>query len=205
VASNAGVYTFDLTKDGTVVKVQARYSFVYRNFPGKGWKIIEHHSSAMPEVAPKSDDEVLMEVADLFNQWNAALATLDPEKVADMYAEESVLLPTVSNEVRTDRAGKIRYFTDFLKLKPQGVINESHVRFLSPAKDVASNAGVYTFTLIKEGKPTKVQARFSYIYHKQADGTWKIKEHHSSAMPEPVNLEEELKQEAEKRSVEVSA
>ena len=32
--------------------------------------------------------------------WNAALQTGDPEKVADMYADESVLLPTVSNQVR---------------------------------------------------------------------------------------------------------
>lgn len=201
VASDAGIYTFTLEKEGKPVKVQARYSFIYRK-GAEGWKIMEHHSSMMPEVAPPSDDEVLKTVANMFNVWNAALATLDPEKVADLYHEESVLLPTVSNEVRTDRAGKIRYFTDFLKLKPQGVIDEQHVRFLSPAKDVASNSGVYTFTLEKEGKPTKVQARYSFVYHKQADGQWLIKEHHSSAMPEKVNLEVELKEEAAARGIE---
>jgi hypothetical protein len=50
-------------------------------------------------------------VAEQFYVWNSALATLDPEKVADCYAPDSVLLPTVSNQVRTDRAGKVDYFT----------------------------------------------------------------------------------------------
>lgn len=45
VAINSGVYTFTF-KDGNTV--QARYSYVYR-WNGQEWKIIEHHSSAMPE------------------------------------------------------------------------------------------------------------------------------------------------------------
>lgn len=45
IAINSGVYTFTF-KDG--VSVQARYTFVYR-WNGQDWKIIEHHSSQMPE------------------------------------------------------------------------------------------------------------------------------------------------------------
>lgn len=45
VAINSGVYTFGF-KDGS--SVQARYTFVYR-WNGQEWKIVEHHSSAMPE------------------------------------------------------------------------------------------------------------------------------------------------------------
>lgn len=44
-AINSGVYTFTFN-DGTVV--QARFTFVYR-WNGEGWKIVEHHSSKMPE------------------------------------------------------------------------------------------------------------------------------------------------------------
>jgi hypothetical protein len=39
-------------------------------------------------------------IASLFDAWNQALATKDPNKVADLYAHDAVLLPTVSNEVR---------------------------------------------------------------------------------------------------------
>ncbi len=45
VAINSGVYTFTF-KDGAIVP--ARFTFVYR-WNGQCWKIIEHHSSRMPE------------------------------------------------------------------------------------------------------------------------------------------------------------
>lgn len=45
LAINSGVYTFTFN-DGAVV--QARFTYVYR-WNGQDWKIIEHHSSAMPE------------------------------------------------------------------------------------------------------------------------------------------------------------
>lgn len=45
VAINSGVYTFSFS-DGS--KVQARFSFVYKN-NGAHWQIVEHHSSMMPE------------------------------------------------------------------------------------------------------------------------------------------------------------
>lgn len=45
LAINSGVYTFTFS-DGAVVT--ARFTYVYRR-DGDGWKIIEHHSSAMPE------------------------------------------------------------------------------------------------------------------------------------------------------------
>lgn len=47
LASNSGVYTFTFG-DGT--QVTARFSYLYKRIDGE-WKIIEHHSSAMPELA----------------------------------------------------------------------------------------------------------------------------------------------------------
>ncbi len=45
VAINSGVYTFTF-KDGATV--QARFTYVYR-WNGQSWRIVEHHSSQMPE------------------------------------------------------------------------------------------------------------------------------------------------------------
>ncbi|MEM9445950.1 MAG: SgcJ/EcaC family oxidoreductase [Verrucomicrobiota bacterium] len=45
MAIHSGVYTFTF-KDGQ--SVQARFTFVYR-WNGMRWKIVEHHSSQMPE------------------------------------------------------------------------------------------------------------------------------------------------------------
>jgi uncharacterized protein (TIGR02246 family) len=50
VAINSGDYVFSYEDGGKTVSLPARFSFVYRKTPG-GWKIIDHHSSAMPAEA----------------------------------------------------------------------------------------------------------------------------------------------------------
>lgn len=114
----------------------------------------------------------------LFNDWNDALATGDPDVVTQMYADNAVLLPTISNKIRHNHPEIRDYFAAFLAKKPQGVITESNARVLSDT--LATNAGIYVFTF---GDGAQVTARFNYIYELN-DGAWKIIQHHSSAMPE---------------------
>lgn len=121
------------------------------------------------------------QVRALFADWNAALATGDPQKVADRYAPNAVLLPTVSNQVRSTRAEIVDYFEHFLTAKPSGTILDSHVAVLDA--DDAIDAGTYRFSLTKDGTPTTVDARYTFVYEK-LDGKWLIVNHHSSAMPE---------------------
>jgi len=113
----------------------------------------------------------------LFEEWNNALKTGDPKKVASLYATDAILLPTVSNVVRHNHNEIEDYFVNFLAKGPQGKIDESNVRIFD---DIAINSGVYTFTF-KDG--AKVQARFTYVY-RIIGQRWLIIEHHSSAMPE---------------------
>ena len=80
------------------------------------------------------------DIVQLFANWNAALATGDPEQVTALYADNAVLLPTVSNQVRHNHAEIRDYFVHFLAKQPQGVIDEANTRHL--ADDLASNAGV---------------------------------------------------------------
>jgi len=122
------------------------------------------------------------QVAKQFDIWNSALQTGNPDTVANLYCVHgAVLLPTVSNRVRTTREGIVDYFTYFLKSKPVGHIDQEYIRVLGP--NTAINSGVYTFHLTQDGKRTSVQARYTYVYEKQK-GHWCIMDHHSSAMPE---------------------
>ena len=50
-AVNTGYYTFSYTKDGETKSIPARYSFTYVK-DGNDWKIVDHHSSAMPAPRP---------------------------------------------------------------------------------------------------------------------------------------------------------
>jgi uncharacterized protein (TIGR02246 family) len=160
-------------------KVKARYSFVYVYEDG-AWKILHHHSSVMPEApkAPAGPTITEPEVKKLFNLWNDALDTLDSDKVAERYAKESVLLPTVSDTPRDDYASKKDYFDNFLKLKPQGKILES---FVTIGDNWCNDVGIYEFTMGASG--AVVRARYSFVYVFE-EGQWKISHHHSSAMPE---------------------
>ncbi|WP_328791350.1 SgcJ/EcaC family oxidoreductase [Streptomyces sp. NBC_00273] len=123
------------------------------------------------------------QIAGLFDTWNKALQTGDPKKVADLYASDAVLLPTVSNKIRTDRAEIVDYFEHFLQNEPAGAKVETIVNVLD--KNSAIDTGVYAFTLTdpKTGAKSTVKARYTYEYEKR-NGKWLIVNHHSSKMPE---------------------
>jgi len=120
------------------------------------------------------------QIAGLFEQWNGALATGNPDAVADTYAPDAILLPTVSNQVRHSREEIKDYFVHFLEKKPKGSVLECNIRRVG---NVAINSGVYRFDLDDHGTAQHVVARYTYVY-KKVGGKWLIAEHHSSAMPE---------------------
>jgi uncharacterized protein (TIGR02246 family) len=133
------------------------------------------------ETAPAPATAGEREIAALFDRWNAALATGSSSEVAKLYAPDGVLQPTVSNRIRATPEEITDYFDHFLALKPHGTINYRQIRLLGD--NSAFDSGAYTFDIVKDGKPAKVRARYTYIY-KKIDGDWKIVNHHSSAMPE---------------------
>ena len=117
------------------------------------------------------------EIKALFDEWNGALGTGDPQKVAKLYETNSILLPTVSNQVRHNHSEIEDYFVHFCAKGPVGKIDEANVRTFG---QLAINSGVYTFTF-KDG--SAVQARFTFVYRWNGQ-RWMIVEHHSSRMPE---------------------
>ncbi|MFC8090320.1 SgcJ/EcaC family oxidoreductase [Streptomyces sp. NPDC057301] len=123
------------------------------------------------------------QIAGLFDQWNRTLQTGDPEKVADLYASDAVLLPTVSDQVRADHAAIVDYFEHFLANKPVGKKIETHINVLD--NNSVIDAGTYQFTLTdpETGEKSVVKARYTYAYEKRG-GEWLIVNHHSSKMPE---------------------
>jgi uncharacterized protein (TIGR02246 family) len=141
------------------------------------------HEDRTVVVQAISSPPTKKEIAALFDDWNDTLRNGGPHDMALLYAEDGVLLPTVSNQVRSNRVEVADYFEHFLQLHPRGVINEQHIDVLDA--NTAVNSGVYTFDVVKEGQPTFVVARYSFLYEK-VGGKWLIKSHHSSAMPESI-------------------
>ena len=118
-------------------------------------------------------------IASLFDQWNAALQTTDPDKVVACYAPDAILLPTVSARIRHNHAEIRDYFLHFCAKAPEGRIDEANIRIFD---DIAINSGRYTFELTDSGRRVDMAARFTFVYRK-IESEWLIIEHHSSVLP----------------------
>ncbi|MEW2623820.1 SgcJ/EcaC family oxidoreductase [Streptomyces sp. NPDC048106] len=138
-------------------------------------------SAHSPAPANAATSPTKGQIAALFRQWNAALATGDAHRVADLYAPDAVLLPTASPYIRTTRAGIVDYFEHFLERKPVAVIQRQIIDILGPTSAV--NTGLYRFTLTdKNGSKTTLDARYTFVYELRS-GRWLILNHHSSVVP----------------------
>lgn len=141
--------------------------------------------SANADAANDKDDKepTNAEVMSWFDDWNAALATGDADKVAAEYTTDGVLLSTLSTDIREGRTEIAEYFeNDFLPKNPQGVITESIIKVLDD--DTVIHDGLYDFTVTgADGATSVVPARFTFVYEKE-DGEWLIKTQHSSAQPD---------------------
>lgn len=121
------------------------------------------------------------QVAALFDRWNAALATKDPDAAVRTYAPDAVLLPTVENGPLIGRQAIRGYFVAFLKKHPNGIIDTRTIRI---GCNMAYDAGLYTFTVDGDqpGSRTQIHARYTFIYAPEG-GHWLIVHHHSSKQP----------------------
>ncbi|MDM7853206.1 SgcJ/EcaC family oxidoreductase [Pseudochrobactrum kiredjianiae] len=116
------------------------------------------------------------EIAQLFDRWNRSLKTGSSAKVAENYASDAVLLPTLSNRIRRTDNERQEYFKEFLKKKPVGKTDSRTVRL---GCNVAIDTGTYTFTF-KDGKKAPARYTFTYVWNGKK---WLISSHHSSAVP----------------------
>jgi len=121
----------------------------------------------------------------LFNSWGQSLLTT-PDQVVSHYWHNSILIPTLSNVVRSTDSAKLAYFEHFCAKKPVPTIVEDFVD-LTGCNEAQYN-GLYNFALTDPvtGAASVANARFSYTFQTYDGNTWKIKTHHSSLLPNPV-------------------
>ena len=117
--------------------------------------------------------------SELLQRWINAVESGDPKQVVNLYLDDGILLGTFSNKERVGHELILEYFENLLKSPVDvEVVSENPHVFGSSAV----NSGHYNF--VTNGKT--INARFSFVYHKEDEPTdeWKIVSHHSSVMPE---------------------
>ena len=112
----------------------------------------------------------------LFEAWSNALLSGEAQRITSLYAEDAILLPTMSGMVHDTHEKIESYFVTFLEGDPKVGLMESHPVYFSQA---IINSGIYKFTF-KDG--SSATARFSFVYERRGD-QWMIIHHHSSVMP----------------------
>jgi uncharacterized protein (TIGR02246 family) len=122
------------------------------------------------------------QVGALFDRWDAALATDNPDAVVKNYSTDAVLLPTAANGPLVGPEAIRGYFVHFLARHPRGTIDKRTIRI---GCNTVFDAGTYIFTLDggQPGSRVQLPARYTYVYEPRG-GNWLIVHHHSSAMPE---------------------
>lgn len=141
-------------------------------------------SAALLSLAAQAASETCQpssekEIAALFSQWNEDLNSGDPQRVVKHYADESLLLPTLSNTPRRTAQAKEDYFESFMAKRPSGTIDS---RMIQIDCTTALDTGLYTFRFA-DGSAVQARYTFTYKWHPQHK-RWLITSHHSSAMPE---------------------
>jgi len=119
----------------------------------------------------------------LFAKWNNLLQTGDKNQVAEMYSEDATFLPTLNGELKRGVQGAAEYFEHFLQKNPIGTVVEGAVQE-SVDGDTIIYSGLYNFEISPDETREIVQARFTFVFQKNAQGEWKIIHHHSSLRPE---------------------
>ena len=121
------------------------------------------------------------DVAAATAKWAEVFTDDNPDPILALYDKEAVMWGTLS-PTRRDNPEAIRdYFVKAFKALPghKVTFGDQSIRVYG---NTAINTGYYTFSFVKDGKPTSLPARYSFVYVKR-NGDWKIVDFHSSKMP----------------------
>ena len=135
-------------------------------------------------VDPSAAAGAKEEVAAAGEKWAEIFVDDNPDAILALYDDEAVLWGTLSPTRLAGKQALRGYFEMAFKALPghKVTFGDQHIRVYG---EIAINTGYYTFSYVKYGEAKSLPARYSFVYRKR-DGSWLIVDHHSSAMPAPL-------------------
>ncbi len=114
--------------------------------------------SSSPALAGPKED-----VAAATQAWIDAMNSHDPERVVALYDPEAVLWGTISPTLRDNPAAIRDYFKRLSTFPPEfkSLLGEQRIRVFG---DFAINTATYSFSSVRDGQPTNLPARFTFVY-----------------------------------------
>ena len=124
--------------------------------------------------------EIEEEIVSMTQLWIRAVSSENPREVVKLYSDSAVLVPTLSNKIRTTSRDIFEYFEYFLKKQPEIEVCES---FVNELNNIAVHSGKYIVKINSNTQET-ITCRFTFVYERHVLCKWKILHHHSSICPE---------------------
>jgi len=114
----------------------------------------------------------------------ANFTTGDVRKVIGQYADGAVMFDAGHGPYSTDRKVQTGWAQDFVSMQPADYhVPDRQIQIVGPDAFISSGTEVFTVAA-GQARPT-VSARFTDVFQRQADGSWKIVHEHVSLPPTP--------------------
>lgn len=126
------------------------------------------------------------EATQIANKVAEAAATGDPAQMAANYAPGAAGFSVLSNDLITSPEAAKADTEATMKLAPKATLNARKIQILDA--DTFVDTGVMTWDVTRNGKPAWFVVRYTDVFQKQADGSWKVAHEHLSPAPQPVKV-----------------
>jgi len=142
--------------------------------------------AACEQAPPTSSPVTAAEAKQIAETAEASFTKGDAKAVMAQYANSAVMIDAGSPDPSTDRKMQSGWAQTFVSMEPADykVINR-HIQLLGG--DAFISSGIETFTVSAGAARPTVSARFTDVFQRQKDGSWKIVNEHVSMPPERVS------------------
>ena len=122
------------------------------------------------------------EAAKIAEQAEANFTLGNVDAVMRQYADGAVIFDAAHPSLSTDRKEQAAWAKDFVSMKPADYrVPDRQVQIVGP--DAFISSGTETFTIEAGSARPTVSARFTDVFQRQRDGSWKIVHEHVSLPP----------------------
>lgn len=144
--------------------------------------------AAKQETAPPPPPAPVLltetEAVAIADKLGQAVASGDPIQILGNYTSDAVAFSVLTNEPITTPEANKADTEAVLKLQPKATLNARKIQVLDA--DTFLDSGLMTWDVTRNGKPTWFVVRYTDVFQKQADGSWKVAHEHLSLTPQPV-------------------
>lgn len=138
------------------------------------------------KMEPKSEHPPVTkaEAAKIAEQAEANFTTGNVDSVMRQYADGAVMFDATHPSFSTDRKVQTGWAGDFVSMKPGDYhVPDRQIQIVGP--DAFVSSGTEVFTVAAGASRPTISARFTDVFQRQSDGSWKIVNEHVSLPPTP--------------------